>query len=201
MKVFLFNRGKNASNYINVLNSLKVNYTLSFNPSKAVEHTHLILCGGGDVHPVFYSQSIKSCSNVNLYRDLSEFWLINYFRARNLPILGICRGMQVINVALGGTLSQSIPDYSAHYRNNSDLFHVVENLDFMKTLYGKTCVVNSAHKQRVLTLGKTLKACSFTDDFTCEAFSSVSEKILGVQFHPERPPTKKTVIFDYFLSL
>ena len=202
--IFIYADEKSAINYVNAVKntSIECNITCSLDVSKCTNHTHLILCGGGDVDPAFYGMQRHSCNNVNLLRDLAEFYLINHFYKKNLPILGICRGMQILNVAFGGNLTQIITDKNLHYKNICDTLHPIEcNGGFMKLIYGEQLMTNSAHRQAVNFLGKNLVSCCYSDDILCEAFEHKYSNILGVQFHPERMGALGLYIYDYFLNL
>lgn len=201
-KVFIYNTVQKAQNYLKVLDNLRVKYIVSQCINDAKCCTHLLLCGGGDVHPYLYGKQIENCYDIDINRDLSEIHLIKSFIKNNLPILGICRGMQIINVALGGELSQKIKDKFLHFCDKGDLLHPIENTSsFMTDLFGKYKIVNSAHRQKINVLANGLKPASFSEDFSLEAFYGINKKVFGVQFHPERLTNDKEKLFDYFLSL
>lgn len=150
----------------------------------------LLLAGGGDVHPALYHQDITHCNQIEPQRDLDELHLIHFFKKRKLPILGICRGIQVINVAFGGTLLQDIPTADLHcYKPaTGDQIHPISAAkdDFLYRLYGSEFTVNSAHHQGIDRLGDQLQVSAFSEDGVIEAISCTRLPIYGVQFHPER---------------
>ncbi len=136
----------------------------------------LILCGGADISPSFYNEENVSSYNVDYELDLYEFNLLKEFVALKKPILGICRGMQMINIFFCGTLHQHIDN---HKGDSGDIYH--------KIIYNdKEILVNSAHHQAVKTLGKDLTITATSLDGIVEAIRHKELPIFGVQFHPER---------------
>ena len=117
------------------------------------------------------------------------------------PVLGICKGMQLINVAFGGTILQDMPCHSLHLRAGQDVYHPVrtEPESILSSLYGpeplQSVCVNSAHHQCLMRLGSNLKViqrCSLDD---CpEAIIHTALPILGLQWHPERLDPAQTVL-------
>jgi putative glutamine amidotransferase len=142
----------------------------------------LLLAGGGDVCPDIYGENVK-CENGSYCRERDEFEL-SLFRAFHIlkkPILGICRGHQIINVALGGTLFQ---DISGH----TDISHTVSLQGKMLSLAQKETVkVNSYHHQAIKDLGRGLVVSAFSEDGVIEGVDLIEESFVrGVQFHPEK---------------
>lgn len=159
----------------------------------------ILFSGGVDVAPLYYGENpIKEVNSIDAERDEFELKLFNKAFGTKLPILGICRGMQLINVALKGTLFQDInrqvSDSLGHYPNNiqSDvLYHSVkieENTILANIFKSKKISVNSFHHQAVKDLGEGLKASAFSQDGIIEAMEGVypnGQIILAVQWHPE----------------
>lgn len=145
----------------------------------------LLLTGGGDIHPRFYAQPIAHAADIDEARDLRELALTRSFIARSAPIFGICRGLQVINVALGGTLHQHIDGHGQVGR--IDRLHETHTDDaHLCSLYGTRFTVNSAHHQSVDRLGAGLHAVQWANDGTVEALRHGTLPIFAVQWHPER---------------
>jgi gamma-glutamyl-gamma-aminobutyrate hydrolase PuuD len=164
----------------------------------------LLLTGGADIDPRYMNEEpdYTLLHGINAQRDQQELLLARLADARCMPILGICRGMQILNVAFGGNLTQIITDKNLHYKNNCDTIHPIEcNGGFMKLIYGEQLMTNSAHRQAVNFLGKNLVSCCYSEDILCEAFEHKYSNILGVQFHPERMGVLGLYIYDYFLNL
>lgn len=150
----------------------------------------LLLPGGLDVDPAFYSQDPGPLTESDSVLD--EFQLEVFYRFLELgkPIFGICRGHQLINVALGGTLIQHLPSAADHkqFPSGEDRIHDAEAIpgSFISRLYGIRFTVNSSHHQGVALPGRGLHAVLHAPDGTVEALEHESLPIWTVQFHPER---------------
>jgi putative glutamine amidotransferase len=161
----------------------------------------VLLTGGGDVDPVLYGEDRHpTISDAEPGRDEFEIDLARRAMEADLPLLAICRGAQVLNVAAGGTLVQDIPSAV-----NTDLPHSLTDArdciahpieiargSRLRQALGAavdaacTCRVNSRHHQSVGTLGKALVACAVAPDGVIEAIESPDAAFcLGVQWHPE----------------
>ncbi len=159
-------------------------------PAPDLECDGLLLCGGGDVDSALYGQENRGSDPPDLARDRAELALFRAFFDAGKPILGVCRGMQVMNVALGGDLIQDLPPevLAFHGRAEQDLVHPVraEEGSLLRRLYGPVFSVNSAHHQAVLRLGEGFSASAWAEGGFPEAVEHVSRPVMGVQFHPER---------------
>jgi len=164
----------------------------------------LLLTGGGDVEPARYGESPQAkLDEVDPARDEFEIALIAAARERDLPIFAICRGVQVLNVAAGGTLVQDIPSQVQGALNHSlvvpqhqayDLAHEVwvEKDSLLAKLLGDrligadTCEVNSRHHQAVKTVAGGYRVTATAPDGVIEAIEDPAARFcLGVQWHPE----------------
>lgn len=157
-------------------------------PEISADYDGLILCGGSDMDPAYFGQAEKGAVNIDRERDQCEIALAKAFIAAKKPILGICRGHQLLNVLLGGTLHQHIPTAEAH-RTPGDAVHCVVSVGegVLSRMYGRQFSVNSHHHQAVDRLGEGLRITQLCpEDGTVEAFEHESLPILGVQWHPER---------------
>lgn len=176
------------SNYTNAVEAFGGIAEAIYCPTVTTDYDGLILSGGSDIHPNYYNENINGAVNIDEQRDIAEFNLFNEFVKTGKPILGICRGHQLINIALGGSLHQDIETSDEHKRiNNTDNVHSIETVEnsLISRLYGKHFSVNSAHHQAVKQLGKNLKATAFHNKIL-EAFEHETLPIFGFQFHPER---------------
>lgn len=156
----------------------------------------LLLAGGADINPSYYGQDFKENMGViSPERDEGEFLILKEFYKTNKPILGICRGHQLINVFLGGTLFQDLK-YTGKdvLKHRQDFYpelavHKVKITDrdnMLAKLYGVEVPTNSFHHQSVDKLGKGLTTIATTDDGIVEAFQMKSRDFLyGLQWHPE----------------
>lgn len=161
-------------------------------PSWAEHWDGLLLCGGDDVDPACFGQENCGSTGLDPQRDRAELALISAFLSAGLPILGICRGLQVLNVALGGTLIQDIaPElhvFHTHDYKKSDRSHVIRAAEgsLLHTFYGPGFPVNSFHHQAVDAPGRDFVPTAWAESGLVEASELTGRPVLGVQFHPER---------------
>lgn len=153
----------------------------------------LLLAGGDDMDPSFFGQPNLGSKDIDLDRDRAELALAKAFADAGKPILGICRGHQVLNVAFGGTLIQDLGPVGNLFHRPSpgchwDKIHPIRTLpgSVLDTLYGPTLVTNSSHHQAVDRLGDGFTATAWSESGVVEAMEHTSLPILAVQFHPER---------------
>lgn len=157
----------------------------------------LILTGGEDMNPLSYGENpIKEVTFISIERDEQEIKLYLKAVEKHIPILGICRGAQVINVAAGGTLYQDIPvqikDALGHCPLENpvyNLYHTVEiykNSKLFQIFVDSNLKVNSFHHQSIKELGKDLNVTAVSIDGIIEGIEHKLEPfIVGVQWHPE----------------
>lgn len=147
----------------------------------------LLLTGGFDVAPHRYGQeALPQCGEIDARRDEAELALFHAFRAAGKPIFGICRGIQLINIALGGTLWQDLPFQRG--AEHSKCYHTVRCSPDSQIagLFGQTITVNSYHHQAIGRLGEGLTVAAHSPDGVIEAVEHKTEPIFAVQWHPER---------------
>lgn len=154
----------------------------------------ILIPGGHDVEPSFYHEPNLHCGTIDLKTDELDLALIKAARKANLEIFGICRGLQIINVALGGSLIQDIPtqvesklDHNYSLNHNAMTQGHMINLDPNSRL-ARSCPleleVNSYHHQAIKKLADGLSVSAQAEDGVIEAVEA--DKILAVQWHPER---------------
>ena len=157
-------------------------------PEISTEYDGLLLCGGGDIDPVRYGQENIGSKNIVSERDENEIALAKAFIAAGKPVLGICRGHQLINVVLGGTLHQHVSTAEDHSAPG-DAVHTVTAVgeSYLSECYGEHFFVNSAHHQAIDVLGEGLRVTLISDsDNIVEAVEHETLPVFGVQWHPER---------------
>ena len=229
--------GQDVDNYVNSIKEYNGNpIIISPNQKDSVEELvfdGLMLTGGGDISPSLYSQRMKSsddniCFGTSIERDTVEFNLVKKALSDNKPILGICRGMQLLNVYFGGTLIQNVDllhfENMYKFRNNtigqgnfdaqkykeieSDFHHIFITLgSIFATILGSGGLlkVNSRHHQGIShkELAPIFTASAYSiEDGIIEAYENKEHSILGVQFHPERKkehPKQVMRIFENFV--
>ena len=182
MRGYLFGDSGKYKNYQRMVE--EVGGTLQFGGS-AKNCDLLILPGGGDMEPWRYGTNNCGAYNLDPARDAVELELLSYFVQTEKPVLGICRGLQVINVFFGGTLIQDIPGHSTI--DGIDRCHMVRTEDWsLRRLWGDTMIVNSAHHQAIDRVGRGLKVIQRAPDGIVEAIRHEKLPVWAVQWHPER---------------
>jgi putative glutamine amidotransferase len=149
----------------------------------------VIVTGGCDVDPERYGASAApETGPVDARRDETELALCRALVERDQPTLCVCRGIQVLNVALGGTLTQHVPQHSRDDAYNESVHEVTldPNSRVAKALGVTTLGVNTLHHQIVAELGPRARAVGWADDGTIEAIEvEGAPRVVGVQWHPE----------------
>lgn len=174
-----------------------------------------ILCTGGeDISPLLYGENpIKEVVAISYDRDSMEMDLLKKAYEREIPILGICRGLQIINVALGGSLYQDIHiqlPFALGHVSTYDIsqgYHSIDIIDdtILYDIFGINKInVNSNHHQSIKIVAKDLRINSLSKDGIVEGVESIknSNFVLGVQFHPEEMINRNREflkIFEYFI--
>ena len=209
MKIAIVGRTADTSNYVKYVRSLAFTPLVTLEPEELCSCSALLLPGGGDITPAFFGEKNHGSRCIDTELDILQLQALELCLRNRKPVLGICKGMQLINVGLGGTVIQDMPTAELHKYKDGDQYHVtvIEPCSWLHTLYGSSLTVNSAHHQSVGRLGDGLTAVQYCPQDGCpEAFVHKSLPILGVQWHPERltgtalrPSGGK--VLSYFVSL
>jgi putative glutamine amidotransferase len=157
----------------------------------------LLLTGGGDISPGFLCQSIADPSlivDTDCARDKWEFNAVGEALLSGKPILAICRGLQVLNVAMGGSLHIDIPDHDNAENAN------IQPLRHSSSAVHRFASVNSSHHQALerLACGIEVEAWSASDGIVEQARLRSHGFTVGVQYHPERHPLYLPLFVDFF---
>ena len=211
-KIYGYGVREKLANYASALEGCGAECVFSLDVEEALDCQGLLLPGGGDIDPARYGQPSAGSEAPDLQRDAAELELVSRFLAWGRPILGICRGIQLLNVALGGDLIQDIPTAADHKHDavRGDRVHGVEAApgSFLEGLYETSFPVNSAHHQALGQVAPGLRVAARSQaDGVIEAVEWPEKRIYGVQWHPERMSfalrREDTVdgrpIFDFFL--
>ena len=174
----------------------------------------LLIPGGGDiVSLLFGEETLQGVGGMSRDLDLFEFEMVKEAVAQKKPVYGICRGIQLINVALGGTIFQDIPSQlntkllHSQGGGNSDKDVTVHKVAAVKDswthkIFGsESFEVNSFHHQSVKDLGKGLKVTGTASDGVIEAIESDDGLVYGVQWHPERLYAALPMFEGFFKTL
>lgn len=162
----------------------------------------LLITGGEDLDPSYYHETNTHSSLTDKSIDETDYYLYQAFRQIGKPILGICRGLQVINAFEGGTLMQDILTQSSSYSNHNQreydpplsTYDVAHSCTFVPNtklheIFGDTTIVNTFHHQAIKDLAPGFVASSLSEDGIIEGIEK--ENVLAVQWHPERLRTDK----------
>lgn len=213
--IAILGRTLQTANYEKALQMLNIPSITTLSISGIADCRGLLLPGGGDITPAFFGQKNAGSQNIDTELDILQIKALEYAVRTHMPVLGICKGMQIINVFFGGTIVQHMPQADSHTCHKGDRFHetTISPDNPLFSLYGSAVTVNSAHHQCIDKPGRDLKVIQRAADHTPEAVFHETLPILGVQWHPERlmpfMPTPLTLaagtdgrlLLSYFVSL
>lgn len=188
-KILIAGKDSDYANYTAALNACGAEAEISLNPCTAAQYDGLLLPGGYDMNPRLFDEENLGSKNIDDQLDAAQLRLLKLFVHDKKPVLGICRGHQVINVYFGGTLIQHMDTASLHKPPHGDIVHntFVKPGCFLEKIYGASHLpTNSCHHQAVGRLGRGLIPIQYTDDKTVEAMAHEYLPIISVQWHPER---------------
>ncbi|MBR1853624.1 MAG: gamma-glutamyl-gamma-aminobutyrate hydrolase family protein [Lachnospiraceae bacterium] len=191
--IAILGRRKDTANYERFLSQNGFPFITTLDPETVCDCTGLLLPGGGDITPAFFGEKNKGSRNIDTELDILQLQALELCIHQGKPVLGICKGMQLINVAFGGTILQNMPCHSMHLCAQRDLYHPVctdpsSLLGRLWKPFSDDCIcVNSAHHQCLHRLGHSLKIIQYCSlDHCPEAIVHTELPILGLQWHPER---------------
>jgi putative glutamine amidotransferase len=167
----------------------------------------LLLPGGWDVDPSFYGEARDGkLEETDPELDATELRLFGQAREREIPVLGICRGQQVINIAMGGSLVQHLEHHDAHAIGRKHLLHAVDvdpSSELRRATGEARIRVNSLHHQAIRKLAPALHPTARGEDGTVEGVESDDGLIVAVQCHPEELTTEfpwAHTLFERFVA-
>lgn len=211
MRIAILGREADTENYVKYIGSMGITPQVTLNAETVTCCDALLLPGGGDITPAFFGETNHGSRNIDTELDILQLQALNLAVCRDLPVLGICKGMQIINVGFGGTLTQDMTSQNVkrHGYDHGDKYHtsIIEKDSWLHHIYGGEITVNSAHHQAIKKLGSGLAAVQYCPEDGCiEAISHQSLPIIGFQWHPERIEEDKSGIsglpvLAYFFSL
>jgi putative glutamine amidotransferase len=192
---------KSSANYVNWIEGDNIivldAYTIKNTDSILALADGIILTGGEDINPLQYNDTINLavCGDINYQRDTLERKLFDFAFKNKLPLVGVCRGMQMMNVASGGSLYGDIPTEigtTVIHRNNGEVMHEIVLCDTSSLIFPAgtdTIMVNSWHHQGLKIMPNHLRVIARSFDGLPEAVvmdKSEHPFMIAVQFHPER---------------
>ena len=183
--------GMTCDNYLNALSGLGARGVIVTGKPDAAAFDGLLVPGGVDVDPSSYHHENTASVETQPALDALQLSAIDAFVKAGKPVFGICRGHQVLNVYLGGTLIQHVPSAVRHARDvggTDDKVHqnTAEPGSWIAGLYGTAFATNSSHHQAVDVPGRGVIVDMYSDDGIVEAIHHESLPLYGVQWHPER---------------
>lgn len=189
VRIAVVGREEDTKNYMRTLGHMDVDAICTMSLEEASLCDGLLLPGGGDMNPSRYNQPLAGSTEIDEPLDEVQFAACKMFVEKNKPVMGICKGAQVINVFFGGTLIQDLPNTTAHKSpDGKPIFHssTAKEGGLIYELYGTDPRVNSIHHQAIDKLGEGLQAIQWAEDGTIEAIEHVEKPIIALQWHPER---------------
>lgn len=209
-KILIAGEKDKTVNYEKAVEQLGAMPITTLNVPEVWIYDGLILPGGGDVDPKLFCQLPHGTRQFDPVLDRIQLAILSAFLIYKKPVLGICKGMQLINIYFGGDMVQDLPEADQHQYVEKDQIHGVMNTSgyLMEKLYGETCYVNSAHHQGVDIPGNGIVYTQCANDGVVEALQHKYLSIIGVQWHPERmcfdhkrdDTADGKILLEYFLK-
>lgn len=184
-----------------------------YDPSGLDEADALLLPGGGDIDPEWYGcERHPRTHGVSHRRDRFELTLLQEALDRDMPVLAICHGMQLLNVHLGGTLDQHLADRPNRLQHDRDMpraepahgMDIDEDSPLARMLHSDAAPINSHHHQGLQRVGEGLEEIAWAEDGVLEGVYAPGLKwVVGVQWHPEAMApvdSRQLSIFEHFVA-
>lgn len=172
---------------------IPVHLPIDIDPAAVSERLDgLVLPGGTDIDPIRYgAEPHPELLTPEQKRDDLELGLLSAALDADIPVLGICRGIQIVNVHQGGTLHQHVPEHGHFDLPAHTAVHQVNFAEgsTLREFYGPSAQVNSLHHQTVANVGRDLTVTARADDGTIEGLE-MGDHVIAVQWHPEMMPTR-----------
>ena len=169
---------------------------LGIEPKEIINHLDgILMSGGADISPDLYgADPDPGLGAVEPIRDQFELDLLDVAYEREMPIAGICRGLQILNVQAGGSLFQDVPPHAIRDKPPATRVHAVtiKNDSVLEELYGEKIEVNSLHHQSIDTVGKNFRISAVSDDGIIEGIEHRDLPVIAVQWHPEMLDTRNS---------
>lgn len=211
MRIAVAGLEENVKNYLAALTAVGLEPAVTLAPERAGEFAGLLLPGGGDIDPALYRAENQGSREIDRPLDEAQLAMTDAFVRAKKPVLGICKGIQVINVYFGGGVIQHLATAEAHMYHEADSVHECVSLagTDMERLYGRRYVTNSSHHQALGAMGEGLSVTAYAADGTVESAAHGGLPVFGVQWHPERMCFQKArpdtadgaPVFLYFKSM
>lgn len=167
-----------------------------------------VIGGGNDIDPAIYGGDVSASRSIDASRDAYELNVLELAEKRGVPVMGICRGAQLINVHRGGTLVSDLSNIRMHTSNRGTLLprkivSISPESKLVELIGSETTRVNSLHHQAVERTGEGLVVSAVDRDEIVQAIESVDGPLrVGVQWHPEYMPQRRDQrrLFDGFVA-
>lgn len=210
-KIVIAGDSGSTGNYMEALTRLGASCTAAADCPNAEDFDALVLPGGGDIDPALFGERNQGSRVIEPALDRRQLALLDTFVRLSRPVLGICKGMQLINVYFGGGVIQDLPTHSMHQYDGKDQVHSSHAVpgSVLHQLYGADFRVNSAHHQGIGSPGRGLSVIQYAPDGVAEGIVHDSLPVIGVQWHPERmcfdfrreDTPDGSLLLSFFLSL
>ncbi len=184
---------------------LPVHLPLDVDPAELIPRLDgVLLTGGADINPQRYGhESLTDAFPPEPLRDEHEFAVLDTAYNDRIPVAGICRGLQIVNIHAGGTLHQDVPSHAGFDSPATTEWHDVTFDDdtVLGGIYGPYLAVNSLHHQTVDEVGRNLRVTARSGDDSVEGLEHENLPVIAVQWHPEMLPTRASdPLFAWLVS-